>query len=571
MYDHHPSSPDSFYSAVQSPEKPASDHEMTDVNDTPVPAKRYRPSKSPAREIQQHCHIFFDESLYHSALSLLSDLVTAGASHPDCLNRPAITPIPFHIELVSALLIHPRWTTHLLQNESADLPARAITLLRNILSILGPINANLGEAFSFSEPERHRPMRGGRPRHVAEADTGSSSSEEERPDRMLGVIANGGRLRRCAKDFWHVVGWAFNCSVKYPKRWQYWKVWLEFMFDVLHEDYEERKRLDLEKHERDGRRPNQDPEYSMLRNSLLLEYLVHVKGRTSALKRVARSIFANGQEASLREFPEVYPNETRVPKDEQGQKRKREDSMQEANFGDYNDEMGDDAFESPKSSLSDDEGEEPEADLLLGGTESIALRQCIVKLLSQATADISEEFTDTVEYFDSIYECTKVLPNPAFSLFLSPSRTSQLPVVVQISLIQLSLLRLLPNNAPIPAKVLGRSRDEVTQEVLEKCYLPFPAMTSSVDDNTKLSILIENIFRIYVKQDGECYHTPVLDHAIEKGIKARENKIKDDRKKKSAQARKRDDADRAMMRASAERLRSLFKWIEHKNLAHRRA
>lgn len=317
----------------------------------------------------------FTHPLDHSALSLLGDLVTAGASHPNCLNRPAITPIPFHIELVSALLVHPRWTTHLLPNESPDLPARAMTLLRNILSILGPLNANLGEAFSLSEPEILR-SRGGRGRYVTEPD--SSGSEEDRPDRMQGIIANGGRLRRCAKDFWHIVGWAFNCSVKYPKRWQYWKVWLEFMFDVLDEDYEERERMDMEKHDGEGKK---EPEYQMLRKSLLVEYLAHIRGRSTALKRVTRSIFADGGAASLKEFPEVYPNETKIPKHEQGQKRKRVDGMAEGKFGDYDDEMGEKDFQSPKSTPSDDGEEESDVDVHLGGTDSIALRQRIMALV----------------------------------------------------------------------------------------------------------------------------------------------------------------------------------------------
>jgi hypothetical protein len=144
-------------------------------------------------------------------------------------------PVPLHVEIVSTLLVHPRNTTQAPRGERAELAWRAITFLRSLLATLGSLNANLGEAFSMTPP-RTRGKRRGR---SGGGDDGSSESGDE--DRMEGVVANQGRVRRCAKDFWHVVGWAFNCSVAYPKRWKYWKVWLGYMLDVIEGDWEERE------------------------------------------------------------------------------------------------------------------------------------------------------------------------------------------------------------------------------------------------------------------------------------------------------------------------------------------
>jgi hypothetical protein len=112
---------------------------------------------------------------------------------------------------------------------------------------------------------------------------------------------------------------------------------------------------------------------------------------------------------------------------------------------------------------------------------------------------------------------------------------------------------------------VDRENDDLSQEVLERCFLPFPANTSSVVDNAKVSILVEIQFRQFLKS-CKCYHTPSLDGAIEKGILARENKIKGDRRRKDSGVRTKDEEnDREWLEASGERLRSLLSWVEQSN------
>lgn len=383
-----PQSSESFYSAV-------SDHGMTEIEGVPEPTREFRPAKRITNEIQQHCHIFFDEQLCMygpamndnylpdldlSALTLLSDLVTAGVSHPEYPNLPAIVPLPFHIELVSCLLVHPRWTTHASPKEHIILQARSITLLRDILTTLGPLNANLGEAFSFAQTYDTRPTRRGR--NFGRDDL-ASGSDEESAENMRGVIANGGRLRRCAGDFWHAVGWAFNCSVKYPRRWNYWKVWLEYMLDVLDDDYNERARLDLERHEAHPENSDPEAEHKLLKGCLLIRYLSDVRRQSRAVRRIAKAIFADGSSDYLKEFPEVFKNETKELKVENAQKRKRADTIKERGFGGYDDDISEEDLLSPNHTMSRDEDEALTKNAInLGGAESIMLRQRVFALVS---------------------------------------------------------------------------------------------------------------------------------------------------------------------------------------------
>ncbi len=218
-------------------------------------------------------------------------------------------------------------------------------------------------------------------------DASSGSDTDDTLKVIRGIVANKGRLRKCAKDFWHVVGWAFNCSVKYPGRWKYWKVWLDYMLDVLDADWDERKRQDSQDEPLDLAEGSDDEdECTMLRQSLLVNYLSDTAGRSGPMKRVVRSAFADGSPEGLAEFPEVFPNETKEAMHENRQKRKREDLL-DRKYGDYDDEESDfDFLELTDQNL--EPSQDPDEDVMLsedawlGGTESIVLRQRVITLVS---------------------------------------------------------------------------------------------------------------------------------------------------------------------------------------------
>ncbi|KAK0107765.1 hypothetical protein ONS96_003560 [Cadophora gregata f. sp. sojae] len=514
--------------------------ESAKTSATPKPSYR-RPVQVKA-EVKEHCHIYLDEQIYSTALTLLNDLVVTGASHPEHQDRPTVVPDPHHIELACALLIHPRPTSQEATNVS--LPSQSILFLRNVLIHQGSRNANLGEAFSFSSLVNNRKSRSNRIRHE---DRSSGSDTEDKQGQVNGIVANNGRMRRCARDFWHMVGWAFNCSVRFPRRWNLWKVWLDFMLDVLEHDWTEREQEDLA----------EDDCWKLRRQSLLVKYLADAVNKSHAVKRIVRSAFADGDAESLKDFPEVFFNETRKPR--YGQKRKRDDPLGEM-FGSYNNE--DEAeFESdntPESSQEADEIENMSGKIWLGDMESTALRQRVIMLLSRVSAYLPECFADCVDVYDEIYQCTVRLPLPAFTQFTSTADSSQMPSFVFVTLAQLLLVRLLPLSAPRPQTIEDRSDDGVTQVMLERCFLPFASSNTSVADNARVSILAENFFRCLVKTGG-CEFTQSLKAAVEKGIMARENKIKGDRRRREPEPRnKTEEGELFALKASGQRMRCLL-------------
>lgn len=171
------------------------------------------------------------------------------------------------------------------------------------------------------------------------------------------------------------------------------------------------------------------------------------------------------------------------------------------------------------------------------------------------SAYLPDCFASVFDVYDEIYQCAIRLPLPAFALFMSTAESSQLPQVVFVSLAQLLLLRLLPMSAPRPQTIEGRNSDDVTQLILERCFLPFAASSASVFDNARVSILAENFLRVLV-QTGGCEYTPVLIAAVEKGILAREAKIGGDKRRKESGTRSKVDEEEVFwLKASGQRMR----------------
>ncbi|TAQ85119.1 hypothetical protein B7494_g6544 [Chlorociboria aeruginascens] len=493
-----------------------------------------------------------------NALTLYSDILTSGASHPKCQDKCALIPPPAHLEVIISFLVHPYTTTRVPQNERVDIASRTIIYLRSLLTIAGPLNSKLGEACVFEGGNaRSRKLRKGR----AEGYEGSGSDDSQ---EVLGIVAET-CLRISGTDFWHAVGWAFNCSVAHPKRWKYWKIWLEFMLDVLDADWRERQKQD-ENDEDFNSRLSQDPEaeckYESLRNSLLVKYLSDSVGRSNAIKRVVKSAFADGSPETGRAYPEVFENETVEPRPQKGQKRKRDVKLASLNgnghFDDDDDDTEDDDGVDASQSMvgSSTLSQDNEGDTLentLGGPESIILRQRLLTLLSRVTAILPDTSTGVKDLYEIFWDCIKSLPLPLFSHFVSPSRSNPLPTVALVSLVQLAATRLLSTSAHRPQQ----ENDDLSQDILETCYLPFSANTSSVEDNAKLSVLVEMIFRLLL-QSCPLYHTPNLEEAVEKGIAAREFKVRKKRDEETEQ-------DRAWLKGSSQRLRGLLACVEMQN------
>ena len=308
-----------------------------------------------------------------NALTLLSDIVSCGASQPVSHPKPVLVPAPEHIAIICSLLVHPEYTTTNPTDNDRCIPALALTLLRDLLSIAGPLNANFEEAFAFPEANTRASR--------LEVNYRDGNIDTFDSPRIKGAAAQHG-LWKSAKDVWHVVGWAFNCSVCYPKRWKYWKVCLEFLLDVLETDWKERERLDQEEYEvRKAKDPKATMKYTLLAKSLLMQYLAKCEDVSGEVKRVVKAVFAEGSDDSLRLFPEIFADEVR-DRDPKGRHKRKRDDFNNLPYAEYD---SDGVFGSSPSRSSPAPSQNTSDEPIMmpfGDPEALKLRQRVLALVS---------------------------------------------------------------------------------------------------------------------------------------------------------------------------------------------
>ncbi|KAI9763743.1 MAG: hypothetical protein M1840_009140 [Geoglossum simile] len=543
---------------------------------------RYRPPKPLPYELREHCVIYLEEELYTQGLALLSSLLTSGTCSTTASGDPvpAFVPTPQQLSLAATLAVHPRLTTRATSKEPLQASNAALRLLRHVNKIVGPINANFATAFSFSA-QKSRNRSDGR-RRVNEADSGDD------PDMINTEIAGAGSLWDRAEDFWHAVGWAFNCSIVYPKRWDHWKLWLEFMLDVLEDDWAERSRI-AEEDRRTSNKPGED----LLAQSLIIRYLSGRKGSYGNKRRFIRAIFADGSPKALAEFNEVFKNEPKERKKdgETGTKRPVKVDIEKDVFGDYLDDDSEDEVEENIASAStkQDEGLSPDMDYeieggegaqkdtivpngaeLFGGMDSLILRQRLLSLvratcipinspnshtkLSAISAASAQYFTSLDDLYNIYMEHIRPLPLPTFSLFILPILPNVDPAY-RSSFNQLLLHILISTSAP-PV-----SNDDLSQEKLETSYLPFPANTHSIADNAKVSLLVESLLRLLGVHAGIVF-SDALEAAIKTGVRAREMKARANARKKRDELIQEEEENWVYLRTSSRRLRDLVAFLK---------
>ena len=446
-------------------------------------------------------------------------------------------PIPSHLAFVSTLCLHPSFTTRAKDPDLLASANLALKYLRLLNKTVGPINANTSTAYVYTASTAGSRRSGGSRRRI-----GSSESPEKDDDEAIcSGLADVESLWRNAKDFWHVVGWAFNCSITHKQRWDRYNLWLEYMLNVLEDDWEVRS--DAERLE-----------------SLMIRY-INPEGLVSSIeKRVVRAIFADGSTRSLAEFPEIWKNETRAKKsagDDPALKRPiAKVSVEEGKYGDFADSSSDLENEErpakvepnpPRNNIS-----EPSTDgaLLLGGHEAITLRVRLLALLARVSIALPAQAPSLLTLYDLYLTHIRPLPLPTFSLFVSPPFLTLYTPASASSLTQY-MARTLIESAASPPLV-----DDLNQEVLEQCYLPFAANTRSVGDNARFSLCVEALVRLYDSFVGLEWRTG-LDGAFEKGIKAREEKGRKVGGRKGEAGQEGGVGDREMLMASGVRLRAV--------------
>ncbi|KAG9248653.1 hypothetical protein BJ878DRAFT_326298 [Calycina marina] len=519
-------------------------------------ASVFRPVVPLPRDLATHLKICFEDILIQG-ITIFGDVTLCGTSHPNRLQTPAYKPEPILIEILTTLLIHPKYTTRALA-EHKEIPQRSIHILRGLVESIGPLSIDLSIAYSLKSAEgRH-------------ARSGNDFDDESIDVKK--VLGNRGRLKDNAKDFWQIVGWAFNCSVVHHRRWKYWKVWLDYMLDVLDADWDARERLDIEETGTSYGGDSFQAKSTRRSEALIVQYLSDV-GRSTKLQTVVDSIFTDGGGHDMASYPEVFPNETlgasAVKKVEKqvnytkGFGNLEEGDDDEMEFGIA--ALGDEELSCSQISQSTDDGEAT-PDHWLGGSESITLRQRIIIQLSRVSLYLPQNFVPIRTLYTCLTDAIKSLPVESFSLLMSGTSSTFLPDNVQVSLSGMLLARYLPKDAPNPRNFRkGQDNDDLNRDTLEKCYLPFAASTSSAEDNAKVSILVETAFRLCVKSGVIARRSPGLKTAVEKGIRAREFKVNSTKPKArgASKMQKRDDSpDKMWLKTSGLRIRAMLAFLE---------
>ncbi|KAJ5203282.1 hypothetical protein N7449_005361 [Penicillium cf. viridicatum] len=519
-------------------------------------------------ELARQTEIFLEDSLWPQAYSLLYNVLASGTIS----STKAVIPLPQHLAVAATMLVHPKTTTRAESEYEKEAPNAALRFLRLTNSLVGPMDAKFNLAFGFTrfESSRQGRRRGESPIIV----------ENDNPDtKPLNTKFNqASSVWSSAEDFWHAVGWAFNCSVLHPARWERWQIWLQFMCNVLEDDWKEQIWVlgeiegegsqgaePAKKENRRGRRRKAKvvevhDDLGIFRESLIFRYIASntTAGRD---RRIMRAIFANGK-SNLGEFKEVFTDELRIPVPEQdshnAKKRAGDINIDKDNYGDYLNNS-DEGFEADQSSISAsppgkgskasnprrskrtrrgtrnamDEATDPinmpkesqtpshESNLSpLGGYISLALRQQLLSILSSVSEKLPRHFMPLDDLYGMFVENIRDLSLPIFQHFISPSNLPHLLPEADSTLCELLLFVLRESSAP------SSDDNYLTQAKLEKCFLPYAAATPTVGNNAKVSLLLEALMTLLHKSKMLSV-TPSLTEAVRSGIARREKASRD--------------------------------------------
>ncbi|OHE96050.1 hypothetical protein CORC01_08587 [Colletotrichum orchidophilum] len=514
------SSPDSFRTAFQSP---AAASENTTPTGPASPKRMSAPASLLPRELKEHCQIYLEEHLYNGALGLYNSLLTAGYSRKaSASQKPVPVPPLTHLALLNTLTIHPSHTTRAPGTDRLEVCSQTLDYLRNLLAIVGPINAGFRNAFQF-----HGVQYGRRNRYHDEED-------EDLDGDQIGnnKLANEDSIWQRAQDFWAVLGWAFNCSRLHPHRWRFWKTWLQFMMDVLETDIYERKRIDEE-----SLASSQQPQnWTNMRESILVMY---IKQKTDsgrgALRMILQAVFADGCSSSTAKFPEVFNKETKgLPSEDKKRKRMTTLDIENDQFGDYfNEELTDsepsEAGTPGTPRIAHTPARKPGDVVATALADSIPLRLRLMELLSEVAYNMPEEFMDHNEYTLDLCRLLKQQPLSFFHQFVTDmgSYIQRYGAAFKIDFLAVQLDQLLPSGYEDPKKVtIGEDGGIIINaDVLKLCYLGHHANTIDPEDNARVALILESLLHMLpVEEIREARDE--LRKAAAKGIEARKAKAK---------------------------------------------
>ncbi|KAF8453487.1 hypothetical protein BGX38DRAFT_1259056 [Terfezia claveryi] len=521
--------------------------------DTPA----YSPPRQMPASLRDTLKIILEEELYLSGIDFLTSLIAQGISTtPNATDNsddnltstatppPIYIPPAIHLTLLTTLLCHPTFTTHV--SKKSDLDSRLVSpsserLLLRLLSLAGPNSMGLHTAW-----DRWDGTPSGSNGLWATQRGGTTLADDAFEDNSLDLrLAGKESLFERAEDFWAVVGWGFSCAcaeIGYGvdaekaralrRRWGAWRRVLRVMVEGLERDWEERDRGE------DG-----EEKRERLRSSLVVRWLPSKRGG-AGYKRVVRAVMANGKGSLGMEWQEIWRDEgvslkrirerkekrdvkklVPLTKEEQKEARKREileGGSTEDEEGDEDEEDGNWAGDSKRvvdpdgdhtmAEASDLDISKPDsATSAWGGIEAVLLRQRLLILLSSVChhqqwiplSTLHDELTDhllspnpsSISLPSIRLFTTSLVTNSSLSF---THLTSPPPSHIYLHPLFSSLLRtLLSSDAPSPSNY-GALEDRgglISPKVLVTCYLPYRAKAGTLKDNLKVSVLLEQLVR----------------------------------------------------------------------------
>jgi len=272
----------------------------------------------------------------NQALSLLKNLLVSGTSSSSTEQQtPAYVPPPAFLSFLITLAVTPSTTTKTTSEEKQLAANNALLYLRHLRKVVDPVSLRWARACRFTGSVNLRRSVNDRRRNANDSDDDGGQTINVKMARQQSLWFRG-------EDFWHVVGWAFNCASNSKTRWQRWKLWLELMLDVLETDMKERARLSM-KASANGTQID-----TLLEKSLIVQYVTGINGEITRneQRRIMRAIFSHGTAKDEAEFKEVWKDEVAEPikKEEPGTKSsKLSDSLAIDDFSD--EDMGRDEME----------------------------------------------------------------------------------------------------------------------------------------------------------------------------------------------------------------------------------
>jgi hypothetical protein len=488
------------------------------------------------------------------ALDLLLNILNYGTT----AYAPAYVPAPQYLSLAATIIVHPSTTTRAKSKEEQEAANLALQLLRLTLQLTSPISSGFNIAFNFTHFDSSR--HGGR--RLGDESTTNGSLPDHHDETSLNLdLGKSESLWSRAEDFWHVVGWAFNCSVLHPNRWERWQLWLEYMCLAIETDWEEREKMD------------KSQGTSVLRDSLLMKYITSTSGGFGRNRRLLRAIFADGSGSSLTEFRQVFKNELKeLPKetDPVNHKKRAEVNIDEDEYGDYlspdedNSEGQEGTTKSrtkrprrgtkPTKAPAEDEGSKGVVHEIysnggvaaFGGFQSLALRQRLLTLLIRASTSMPKAFMAVDDLHHLFVENIRHLPLPIFQAFVAPTALPWFSPDAHSTLCELLLWRIRESSGP------PSNESFLNQEKLEVCYLPYAAKNSSAVDNARMSILLESLI-ILLDKYGALRNTQSLKEAVGIGNENRIEKAEAEIRR-NKNSRKLEDMEWSWLIESADRL-----------------